>query len=104
LQRATSTSAQPPLTGESCEDCFDSLTAAQVSEFETRLPESFSSSVTTIEQLCDFLDSQQSSNPDSVPAFIDNVGNILEGLPSTIPTPSLQTVLAIENCLGEIFG
>ena len=28
LQRATSTSAQPPLTGESCEDCFDSLTAA----------------------------------------------------------------------------
>ena len=53
LQRATSTSAQPPLTGESCEDCFDSLTTAQVSEFETRLPESFGSSVTTIEQLCD---------------------------------------------------
>ena len=97
-------SAQPPLTGESCEDCFDSLTAGQVSEFETRLPENFGSSVTTIEQLCDFLDSQHSSNPDSVPASIENVGNILNGLPSTIPPPSLQTVFAIENCLGEIFG
>ena len=104
LQRATSTSAQPPLTGESCEDCFDSLTAAQVSEFESSLPENFGSSVTTIEQLCDFLDSQQSSNPDSVPAFIDSLGDILEGLPSTIPPPSLQTILAIENCLLEIFG
>jgi hypothetical protein len=104
LQRATSTSAQPPLTGESCEDCFDSLTAAQVSEFESSLPENFGSSVTTIEQLCDFLDSQQSSNPDSVPAFIDSVGDILEGLPQTIPPPSLQTILAIENCLLEIFG
>jgi len=29
-------------------DCFDSLTAAQISEFENRLPESFGSSVTTI--------------------------------------------------------
>jgi hypothetical protein len=89
---------------ESCEDCFDSLTAAQVSEFETRLPESFGSSVTTIEQLCDFLDAQQSSNPDSVQAFIEDVGTILGGLPSPIPPPSLQTILAIENCLLEIFG
>jgi hypothetical protein len=104
LQRATSTSAQPPLTGEPCEDCFDSPTAAQVSEFESSLPENFGSSVTTIEQLCDFLDSQQSSNPDSVPAFIDSVGDILEGLPSTIPPSSLRTILAIENCLLEIFG
>ena len=39
LQRATTT--QPTLTGESCEDCFDSLTAAQVSEFETPPPRKF---------------------------------------------------------------
>jgi hypothetical protein len=101
LQRATSTSAQPPLTGESCEDCFDSLTAAQVSEFETRLPENFGSSVTTIEQLCDFLAAQPG---ESLPALIDSVGDTLEGLPQTIPPPSLQTIIAIENCLGEIFG
>jgi hypothetical protein len=101
LQRATSTSAQPPLTGESCEDCFDSLTAAQVSEFETRLPENFGSSVTTIEELCDFLAAQPE---ESLPALIDSVGDTLEGLPPTIPPPSLQTILAIENCLLEIFG
>jgi hypothetical protein len=101
LQRATSTSAQPPLTGESCEDCFDSLTAAQVSEFETRLPENFGSSVTTIEQLCDFLAAQPG---ESLPALIDSVGDTLEGLPQIIPPPSLQTIIAIENCLGEIFG
>jgi hypothetical protein len=101
LQRATTTSAQPPLTGESCEDCFDSLTAAQVSEFETRLPENFGSSVTTIEELCDFLAAQPG---ESLPALIDSVGDTLEGLPQTIPPPSLQTIIAIENCLGEIFG
>jgi hypothetical protein len=101
LQRATTTSAQSPLTGESCEDCFDSLTAAQVSEFETRLPENFGSSVTTIEELCDFLAAQPE---ESLPALIDSVGDTLEGLPPTIPPPSLQTILAIENCLLEIFG
>jgi hypothetical protein len=80
-------SVQPPLTGESCEDCFDSLTAAQVSEFETRLPENSGSSVTTIEQLCDFLDSQHSSNPDSVPTSIENVGNILNVCLQPFPRP-----------------
>lgn len=101
LQRATT--SQPPLTVETCEDCFDSLTAAQVSEFESSLPENFGSTVTTIEQLrlCDFIVAQPE---ESVPAFIDSVGDILEGLPPTIPPPSLQTILAIENCLLEIFG
>jgi flagellar basal body-associated protein FliL len=99
LQRATT--SQPPLTVETCEDCFGSLTAAQVSEFESSLPENFGSSVTTIEQLCDFIAAQQE---ESVPALIDSVGDILEGLPQTIPPPSLQTILAIENCLLEIFG
>ena len=99
LQRATTTT--PPLTGESCEDCFDSLTAAQVSEFETRLPENFGSSVTTIEELCDFLAAQPQ---ESVQGQIEDVGTILGGLPLSIPPPSLQTILALENCLGEIFG
>ena len=39
LQRATTTSAQPPLTGESCEKCFDPLTTDQLSEFEDELPD-----------------------------------------------------------------
>ncbi len=99
LQRATTT--QPPLAGESCEDCFDSLTAAQISEFENRLPASFGSSVTTIEELCDFLAAQP---PESVQGQIEDVGTILGGLPSPIPPPSLQTILALENCLSEIFG
>ena len=36
--------------------------------------------------------------------LIEDVGTILGGLPSPIPPPSLQTILAIENCLSEIFG
>ena len=67
----------------------------------TALPENFGSSVTTIEQLCDFIAAQ---TEESIPALIDSVGDILEGLPQTIPPPSLQTILAIENCLLEIFG
>ena len=99
LQRATT--SQPPLTVETCEDCFDSLIAAQVLEFESSLPENFGSSVTTIEQLRDFIAAQPE---ESIPALIDSVGDILEGLPQTISPPSLQTILAIENCLLEIFG
>jgi hypothetical protein len=100
LQRSTST-AQQPLTGDTCEECFDSLTAMQISEFENRLPENFGSSVTTIEQLCDFLASEPE---ETVSVAIEDAGDILEGLPSPIPPPSLRTVLAIENCLSVIFG
>jgi hypothetical protein len=100
LQRSTST-AQQPLTGDTCEECFDSLTAAQISEFENRLPENFGSSVTTIEQLCDFLASEPE---ETVPAAIEDAGDILEGLPSPIPPPSLRIILDIENCLSVIFG
>ena len=101
LQRATTTSAQPPLTGESCADCFNSLTAAQISEFENRLPASFGSSVTTIEELCDFLAAQPE---ESVQGVIEDIGTILGGLPSSIPPPSLRTILVLENCLSVIFG
>ena len=73
----------------------------QISEFENRLPANFGSSVTTIEELCDFLAAQPE---DSVQAQIEDVGTILGGLPSPIPPPSLQTILALENCLSEIFG
>ena len=100
LQRATT--SQPGLGAPmTCEDCFDTLTAAQVSEFETRLPENFGSSVTTIEELCDFLAAQPE---ESRPALIDSVGDTLEGLPQTIPPPSLQTIIAIENCLEIAVG
>ena len=99
LQRATTTSAQPPLTGESCEDCFDSLTAAQVSEFENELPVLTNDpEVTTIEELCDFMAAL--SNPGE---FISAVISTLQGLPSNIPPPSQQTLNAIEACLIQIF-
>ena len=99
LQRATTTSAQPPLTGESCEDCFDSLTAAQVSEFENELPGLTNDpEVTTIEELCDFMEAQP--NPGE---FISAVISTLQSLPSDIPPPSQQTVDAIEECLIKIF-
>ena len=97
LQRATTTSAQPPLTGESCEDCFDSLTAAQVSEFENFLPGSFGSSVTTIEELCDFME----ASPDPA-QFITEVIALLQALPDATPPPSQQTLDVIQECLIEI--
>jgi hypothetical protein len=98
LQRATTTSAQPPLTGESCEDCFDSLTAAQVSEFEEALPGTFGASVTTIEQLCEFLAAH--AQDEDIDELITNIGPLLMGLPDPTPPPSLQTISAIENCLA----
>ena len=73
----------------------------KISEFENRLPASFGSSVTTIEELCDFLAAQPQ---ESVQGQIEDVGTILGGLPSAVPPPSLQTILALENCLFEIFG
>ena len=61
LQRSTTTS-QPPDTGEppqTCEECFDVLTAAQKMEFEAVLSRTsmlsppFPSGITTIEELCE---------------------------------------------------
>jgi hypothetical protein len=99
LQRATTTSAQPPLTGESCEDCFDSLTAAQVSEFENELPGLTNDpEVTTIEELCDFMEAQPEPGE-----FISAVISTLQGLPEPTPPPSQQTINAIEVCLIKIF-
>jgi hypothetical protein len=94
LQRSTTT--QPGLGASmTCEDCFDSLTAAQVSEFESDLPEIFGSSVTTIEELCDFLE-ENVLNPNS-PGVIE-VLEALEDLPANL-SPSQQTLNAIEACL-----
>ena len=95
LQRAIT--SQPALgAAMTCEDCFDSLTAAQVSEFESRLPENFGPSVTTIEQLCEFLASQ---NDEDLQDQVERVGAVLGGLPPSIPPPSLQTIENLENCL-----
>ncbi len=45
---------------------------------------------------------------DSVHGVIQDIGTILGGLPlltpSPTPPPSLQTILALENCLSVIFG
>jgi hypothetical protein len=93
LQRSTTT--QPGLGAPmTCEECFDSLTAAQVSAFENGLPEEFGSSVTTIEELCDFLE----SNTDPAAPGVLEVEAILQGI---IPSLSQQTINAIAACLLE---
>src|SRR5919106_3237070 len=61
LQRSTTTTIQPPLTGTSgnCAACFDPLTADQKSEYEQILQDRsvtvFGRSITTIEELCTLL-------------------------------------------------
>ena len=94
LQRATTTSAQTQLTGESCEDCFDPLTADQISQLEGFLPGSFGPTVTTIEELCDALAAQGEA------ANIEGVISLLEDV---VPEPSQQTLDAIEKCLILLF-
>lgn len=96
LQRSTTT--QPGLGAPmTCEDCFDSLTAAQVSAFENALPGTFGSSVTTIEELCDFMEEAHPEGPG-----VTEVISILQGLAPTPPSP--QTLNAIEACLFRFQG
>jgi hypothetical protein len=93
LQRSTTT--QPGLGAPmTCEECFDSLTAAQVSAFENALPEEFGSSVTTIEELCDFLEAANPGDPGVL-----EVEAILQGIGP--PPLSQQTLNAIVACLLE---
>jgi hypothetical protein len=93
LQR--STTSQPGLGAPTCEECFDSLTATQLSQFEESLSPTFPF-VTTIEELCDFLESN-GQNPaapgvEEVEAILQEVGP---------PMLSQQTIDAIVKCLLE---
>ena len=95
LQRATTTS-QPGLGASmTCEECFDSLTATQLSQFEESLSPTFPS-VTTIEELCDFLESN-GQNP-AAPG-VEEVETILQEVGP--PMLSQQTIDAIAKCLLE---
>lgn len=92
VQRATTT--QPPLTGETCAECFDPLSAQQISEFESRLPDIFDdSTVTTIEQMCAELDDIQ--DPISI---IDDISESLTSI-----GVDQDIVSDIRSCLISIF-
>jgi hypothetical protein len=93
LQRSTTT--QPGLGAPTCEECFDSLTATQLSQFEESLSPTFPS-VTTIEELCDFL---ESNSQDPAAPGVEEVEAILQGIGP--PPLSLQTIDAIVKCLLE---
>ena len=58
LQRTTTS---PPLTEEpgpvtACQNCFNALTDAQQAAFEAQLPIQVDETITTIEELCEFID------------------------------------------------
>jgi hypothetical protein len=93
LQRATTT--QPPLTGETCAECFDPLSAQQISEFESRLPDIFDPTVTTIEQMCTALGNVL------VPTIQPTIDEISETLASM--GVDQDTVLDIRSCLIKVF-
>jgi hypothetical protein len=92
VQRATTT--QPPLTGETCAECFDPLSAQQISEFESLLPDIFDdSTVTTIEQMCAELGDIQ--DPISL---IDDISEALTSM-----EVDQNIVSDIRSCLIKVF-
>ena len=99
VQRSTSTE-QPPLTTTrgNCTACFDPLTPAQITAFEGRLKFNslavFGTNITTVEQLCTFLESivARGGNPSSA---IDIVGSLLGGVQGV----SFATISNITTCL-----
>jgi len=100
VQRSTTTTTQPPLTTTrgNCTACFDPLTPAQITAFEGRLKFNslavFGTNITTVEQLCTFLESiaAQGGNPSSA---IDIVGSLLGGVQGV----SFATISNITTCL-----
>ena len=92
LQRATTT--QPPLTGETCAGCFDPLSAQQISELESRLPDIFDdSTVTTIEDMCEILDDIQEPT------------SLLEDITDALTSMQVDQdiVSDISSCLFQVF-
>jgi hypothetical protein len=103
LQRATTTA--PPVTEEPDPDpavtncvntCFNgTITDAQQAAFEAQLPTQVDPTVTTVEELCEFMD----QNPDQVFDLIDDVDIILQSIGVS---GSVQTF--INNCLVDTFN
>jgi hypothetical protein len=94
VQRATTT--QPPLTGETCAECFNRLSAQQISAFESRLPDIFfDPTVTTIERMCEILDDIQ----DPI-GIIDDISETLTSIGVDVD-PNFAA--DIKSCLIGIF-
>jgi hypothetical protein len=100
LQRATTTA--PPVTEEpdpvtNCVNtCFNgTITDAQQTAFEAQLPTQVDPTVTTVEELCEFMN----QNPDQIFDLIDDVDIILQSIGVS---GSIQTF--IDNCLVDTFN
>jgi hypothetical protein len=77
-----------------CEECFNNLTATQRSNFEASLPDRFSgfgnTPITTIEQLCAFLSTQQGGPSED---FTRLLNEALIGAGVTNPSSIVECVL-----------
>jgi hypothetical protein len=103
LQRATTTA--PPVTEEPDPDpavtecvntCFNgTLSDAQQAAFEAQLPTQVDPTVTTVEELCEFMD----QNPDQIFDLIDDVDIILQSIGVS---GSVETFII--NCLVDVFN
>ncbi len=98
LQRATTTS--PPVTGEqdpvtTCVNCFNALTDDQQAAFEAQLPTQVAPSITTIEELCEFMD----RHPEDAPTLVGTIENILTLMP--VQPPTVNTII---TCVEEAFN
>jgi hypothetical protein len=98
LQRSTTSQ---PVTGEqdpvtTCVTCFNGLTDAQRAEFEQQLPIQVDDTVTTIEELCEYID----QNRQDASGILGNVQITLQdesGLQPTVYNP-------IITCLVDAFN
>jgi len=98
LQRATTTS--PPVTEEpdpvtACQNCFNALTDAQQAAFEAQLPIQVDETITTIEELCEFIE----QNPNDASGVLGSVEIILESI--NIQPSDINSII---TCLGDVFN
>ena len=97
LQRTTTS---PPLTEEpgpvtACQNCFNALTDAQQAAFEAQLPIQVDETITTIEELCEFID----QNPNDASGVLGSVEIILESI--NIQPSDINSII---TCLGDVFN
>ena len=97
LQRTTTS---PPVTEEpdpvtACQNCFNALTDAQQAAFEAQLPIQVDETITTIEELCEFID----QNPNDASAVLGSVEIILESI--NIQPSDINSII---TCLGDVFN
>ena len=97
LQRTTTS---PPLAEEpdpvtACQNCFNALTDAQQAAFEAQLPIQVDETITTIEELCEFID----QNPNDASGVLGSVEIILESI--NIQPSDINSII---TCLGDVFN